>query len=46
VPTLNTTLVELQNFMVQMGSVLEQHQRSPSDLLFRQEEIKKGPGEE
>ncbi|MGD9718338.1 MAG: MlaD family protein [Sulfurimonadaceae bacterium] len=44
--TLNNTLLELQSFTVRLESVLEQHRRSPAGLLFRQEEIKKGPGEE
>ncbi|WP_294961984.1 MlaD family protein [Sulfurimonas sp.] len=46
VPTMNNTLIELQHLMIRIESALNQHERSPGDILFKQEEIKKGPGEE
>ncbi|NPA60003.1 MAG: MCE family protein [Epsilonproteobacteria bacterium] len=45
VPTLNNTLIEMQSLMVKVETTLNKHERSPSDILFMQEKIKKGPGE-
>ena len=45
VPTMNNTLVELQHLMIRIEGALNQYERSPGDILFKQEEIKKGPGE-
>ncbi len=46
VPTMNNTLLEMQHLMIKLQSTLEQYERSPGDILFKQESIKKGPGEE
>ncbi len=45
VPTVNNTLIDIQQLMVKLESILDQYERSPGDLLFKQQEIKKGPGE-
>lgn len=45
VPTVNTTLLEMQQLMIKLEGALNQYERSPSDVLFKQEQIKKGPGE-
>lgn len=45
VPTMNNTLIELQHLMIRIEGALNQYERSPSDILFKKEEIKKGPGE-
>ncbi len=45
VPTLNNTLLEMQHLMIRFDGVLNQYERSPSDILYKNEEIKKGPGE-
>lgn len=45
VPTMNNTLLEMQNLMIRVDSIMEQYERSPGDILFKQEELKKGPGE-
>jgi len=45
VPNINNTLLDMQQLMVKLESILDQYERSPGDLLFKQEEIKKGPGE-
>ncbi|NOR57791.1 MAG: MCE family protein, partial [Sulfurimonas sp.] len=45
VPTMNNTLIELQHLMIRIEGALNQYERSPGDILFKQEEIKKGPGE-
>lgn len=45
VPTINNTLLEMQDLMIRMDSVMENYERSPGDVIFKQEEIKKGPGE-
>jgi len=46
VPTMNNTLIELQHLMIRIEGALNQYERSPGDILFKQEEIKKGPGEQ
>ncbi len=45
VPTMNNTLLDIQGLMIKIEETLNQHDRSPSDILFKQEEIKKAPGE-
>ena len=45
VPSINSTLLQMQELMLQMQSGINTYERSPSDILYRQEEIKKGPGE-
>ena len=45
VPTINNTLIEMQELIINLEDSLNQHNRSPGDILFKQEEIKKGPGE-
>jgi len=45
VPTMNNTLLEMQELMIRIDSIMEQYERSPGDILFKQEEPKKGPGE-
>lgn len=44
-PTMNETLIEMQNMMNKIEDSLDKYERSPGDILFKQEEIKKGPGE-
>ncbi|RUM66924.1 MAG: MCE family protein [Sulfurimonas sp.] len=38
-------MVEMERLMIKLGVLIEKIQRSPSDLLFLQEETQKGPGE-
>ncbi len=45
IPTMNNTLLDMQSLMVKVGDTLERYERSPGDILFKQEETKKGPGE-
>ncbi len=45
VPTMNNTLLDMQDLMIKLQDTLNQYDRSPSDILFKQEEIKKAPGE-
>jgi phospholipid/cholesterol/gamma-HCH transport system substrate-binding protein len=45
VPTMNETLIEIQDMMNKIEDSLYKYERSPGDVLFKQEEIKKGPGE-
>jgi len=45
VPTLNNSLLEMQQLMIRMDGVLDRYERSPSDIIYKQESIKKGPGE-
>ena len=46
IPTINSTLLEMQELMIKMQEAIDQHERSPGDILFKQEKIKKGPGED
>ena len=45
VPTMNTTFIQMQEMMIRVEGLLEQYKRSPSDILYKEEEIKKAPGE-
>jgi len=45
VPTINNTLIEMQHLMISIESALNQYERSPGDILFKQEKVKTGPGE-
>ena len=45
VPTVNNTLLDMQDLLIKLQESLNQYDRSPSDILFKQEEIKKAPGE-
>jgi phospholipid/cholesterol/gamma-HCH transport system substrate-binding protein len=44
-PTMNNMLLDMQALIIKMEETLRKHERSPSDIIFMQEEIKKGPGE-
>jgi len=46
IPTMNSTLLEMQELMIKMQEAINQHERSPGDVIFTQEKIKQGPGEE
>ena len=45
VPTMNNTLLDMQDVMIKFQETLDKYDRSPSDILYKQEEIKKAPGE-
>jgi len=45
VPTLNMTLVEIQHLIIRVDALMEQYEKSPGDILFKTQEINKGPGE-
>lgn len=45
VPTMNNTLLTMQDLIVKMEEAINKYERSPGDILFMQEKIKKGPGE-
>ncbi len=45
IPNINHTLLEVQELMIKMQEAIDKHERSPGDILFKQEKIKKGPGE-
>ncbi len=45
IPTINNTMLEMQNMMIKIEDTLDKYDRSPSDVLYRQEKIKKAPGE-
>ena len=45
VPTMNNTLLEMQELMIKFEEALEQYDKSPSDILYKTQEIRKAPGE-
>lgn len=45
VPTINSTMMEVQNLVIRLDSLMEQYEKSPGDILYKTQEIKKGPGE-
>ena len=45
VGNLNNSLDTLQGVMLELDSILKKYEDSPNDMLFRKQEIKKGPGE-
>jgi len=45
IPQLNKTLFELQQTLQKANALIEQYERSPGDILYKQEELRKGPGE-
>jgi len=45
VPTMNNTLLDVQELMIKINGIMDQYERSPGNILFKQEEPKKGPGE-
>lgn len=44
-PAVEGTLLQMQDFMLRAQEILKRYDRSPGDMLFMQEELKKGPGE-
>lgn len=44
-PTMNNMLLDMQSLIIKIQETLQKHERSPSDIIFIQEQIKKGPGE-
>ena len=46
VPTINETMLQTQQLIIKLEDTLNKYERSPRDILFKEEEVKKGPGEE
>jgi phospholipid/cholesterol/gamma-HCH transport system substrate-binding protein len=44
-PTMNATLLEMQELMIKVNGFLEHYEESPSDILYKEQELKKAPGE-
>ena len=44
-PTINSTMIEMQELMIRMNEAIEKYERNPRDMLFKQEAVKKAPGE-
>ena len=44
-PTMNSTMIEMQELMIRMNEAIEKYERNPRDMLFKQEAVKKAPGE-
>ena len=43
--TINNTMLESQNTMIDLESTLQEFKRNPSDILYKETEHKKAPGE-
>jgi len=46
VPTMNNTLLGMQELIIKIQEAVDKYNRSPSDMIFMKEQIKKGPGED
>ena len=45
VPTMNNTLRQTQQLMIKLEEAINNYERSPGDMIFTTEKVKKGPGE-
>lgn len=45
VPTINDSMLTMQHSMLEFNELMLEYKRSPSDLLFKKTELKRGPGE-
>jgi len=45
VPTINESLLEMQGTMIEFNELMREYKRSPSDILFKERKLKRGPGE-
>ena len=44
-PLVNTTMLQMQQTLIGLDALINQYERSPSDVLFKKEKEKRGPGE-
>jgi phospholipid/cholesterol/gamma-HCH transport system substrate-binding protein len=45
VPTINESFLQMRATMIEFNELMREYKRSPSDLLFKESEVKRGPGE-
>jgi phospholipid/cholesterol/gamma-HCH transport system substrate-binding protein len=45
-PTVDATLLQMQESMVKLNGFLEHYEQSPSDILYKKQELKQAPGEQ
>lgn len=45
IPTMNNSFLQMQSLMIELKDMMQQYNASPSDILYKSEEIKKAPGE-
>lgn len=45
IPVLNETLMQMHEVLINVEKNLDKYSRSPSDIFFKKEELKKAPGE-
>ncbi len=45
IPNMNNSLIQMETLMIKLEEAIKNYERSPADILFKTEEIKKGPGE-
>jgi len=46
VPSANDTMLSIQSSLLEFNELMQEYKRSPNDILFKKEAIKRGPGEE
>ncbi|QOY53412.1 MCE family protein [Candidatus Sulfurimonas baltica] len=46
IPTMNNTFLSMQQLVIKIEEAINRYERSPGDMIFTQEKIKKGPGED
>ncbi|ADN08678.1 MlaD family protein [Sulfurimonas autotrophica] len=44
-PLMNSTMLEMQQTLINLDELINHYERSPSDILFKKEQMKRGPGE-
>lgn len=44
-PSIGSTMTQMQQTLIDVNELLEHFNRSPSDILFQKENLKRGPGE-
>jgi phospholipid/cholesterol/gamma-HCH transport system substrate-binding protein len=45
VPSINETMLSIQSSLLEFNELMQEYKRSPNDILFKKEAIKRGPGE-
>ena len=44
-PVINSTMTQMQQTLIDVNELLQHFNNSPSDILFKKEDVKRGPGE-
>ncbi len=44
-PTINSTLLQMEDLLIKVSTFLEKYERSPQSMIFKEEKVIKAPGE-